>query len=158
MCWCCTNSESESEIGLLSLSRRRFACVALAAAATTGTLGWSRKALADTQSVPPIVRTLLEKRAISGSDQEMQMMLITFQPGAASPLHHHPVAGLAYIVEGAAESAYGDDAPRIYRAGETLQDLPNVPHTLFRNASNMEILRFLVFANLRPGQPYLITP
>lgn len=154
MCWCCPTSESEP----ISPSRRRFACAALAAAATTGTLGWSRPARADAHPIPPIVRTVIEKRAIPGTAQEMQMILITFQPGAASPLHHHPVGGLNYIVEGTAESAYGDDAPKLYRAGDTLQDLPNIPHTLFRNASNTEILRFLVFTNLKPGQPYLIVP
>ncbi|WP_218001766.1 cupin domain-containing protein [Paraburkholderia acidipaludis] len=155
MCWCCPTFQSKP----ISLSRRQFACTALAAAATTtGLMSWSRPARAEAQSIQPVVRTLLEKRAIPGSDQEMQMMLVTFQPGVASPLHHHPVAGLNYIVEGMAESAYGDDTPRIYHAGETLQDLPNIPHTLFRNPSKSEILRFLIFTNLRPDQPYLIVP
>lgn len=86
------------------------------------------------------------------------MMLVTFQPGVASPLHHHPVAGLNYIVEGMAESAHGDDPPKLYRTGDTLQDLPDIPHTLFRNPSKTEVLRFLIFTNLRPGQPYLIVP
>ena len=121
-------------------------------------VGWSPSAEAETLVAQPIARTVLEKRAVPGSDQEMQMMLVTFQPGVASPLHHHPVPGLNYIVEGMAESAYGNDPPKLYRAGETLQDLPDVPHTLFRNPSKTDVLRFLIFTNLRPGQPYLIVP
>jgi hypothetical protein len=32
-----------------------------------------------------------------------------------------------FIVEGVAESAYGSDDPRQYRAGETLQDRVDIP-------------------------------
>ena len=111
-----------------------------------------------TSDIPPITRTVLERRPIPGTDQDMELILVTFQPGVSAPLHHHPVAGLNYIVEGTAESAYGQDAPKLYRAGDTLQDLPNVPHTIFRNADKHNVLRFLIFANLRADQPYTIIP
>lgn len=158
MCWC---SFPASDDEPPSWSRRHFACTALGAAtsvAAASVIGWGHPAKAETPATQPITRMLLEKRAIPGTDQEMQMMLVTFQPGVRSPLHHHPVAGLNYIVEGMAESAYGDDAPKLYRTGETLQDLPDIPHTLFRNPSKTEVLRFLIFTNLRPNQPYLIVP
>ena len=113
---------------------------------------------ADASNMPPISRTVLERRPIPGTDQSMALILVTFQPGVSAPLHHHPVAGLNYIVEGTAESAYGRDAPRLYRAGDTLQDLPNVPHTIFRNPDKDKVLRFLIFANLRADQPYTVAP
>jgi quercetin dioxygenase-like cupin family protein len=73
-------------------------------------------------------------------------------------LHHHPVAGLNYIVEGTAESAYGRDVPKLYRQGDTLQDLPDVPHTVFRNPDRNKVLRFLVFTTLHTGQAYTVVP
>lgn len=112
----------------------------------------------DASDIPPISRTVLERRPIPGTDQSMELILVTFQPGVSAPLHHHPIAGLNYIVEGTAESAYGRDAPRLYRAGDTLQDLPDVPHTIFRNPDKNKVLRFLIFANLRADQPYTVAP
>lgn len=108
--------------------------------------------------MPPISRTVLEQRPIPGTDQSMELILVTFQPGVSAPLHHHPVAGLNYIVEGTAESAYGSDAPKLYHQGDTLQDLPSVPHTLFRNPDKSKVLRFLIFANVHAGQPYTVVP
>jgi quercetin dioxygenase-like cupin family protein len=37
---------------------------------------------------------------------------VTYPPGGVAPLHRHPVGGAIYIVEGVAESAYGNDAAR----------------------------------------------
>lgn len=85
-------------------------------------------------------------------------MSTVYPPGVDAPLHHHPVPGLLFIVRGVAESAYGNDAPKLYRTGDTLQDFAGVPHTLFRNPSDTEQLEFLVFANLKPGQSYVVVP
>lgn len=111
-----------------------------------------------TSVVPPISRTVLERRPLPGSDQNMVLILVTLQPGVSAPLHHHPVAGLNYIVEGTAESAYGRDVPKLYRQGDTLQDLPDVPHTVFRNPERNKVLRFLVFTTLHTGQAYTVVP
>lgn len=108
--------------------------------------------------LPPISRTVLERRPLPGGDQNMELILVTFQPGVSAPLHHHSVGGLNYIVEGTAESAYGHDTPKLYRKGDTLQDLPDVPHTVFRNPDRNKILRFLVFTTLRTGQAYTVVP
>ena len=88
----------------------------------------------------------------------MTLILVTFQPGVSAPLHHHPVGGLNYILEGSAESAYGQNAPKRYREGDTLQDLPDVPHTVFRNPDKAKVLRFLIFTTLRADQTYTVTP
>ncbi|QRN55792.1 cupin domain-containing protein [Dyella caseinilytica] len=106
----------------------------------------------------PITRTVLEQRPIPGTDESMEIILVVYQPGVAAPLHHHPVAGLNYILDGTAESAYGDDPPKLYHAGDTLQDQPQVTHTLFRNADKQKPLRFLIFANVHANQPYTIVP
>jgi quercetin dioxygenase-like cupin family protein len=141
---------------MLSFSKAR-----LAVTATIAVIGFiAAGAHAETGPDPAagITRTMLERYAIPGSDQEMRMDLIVFPPGAVSPPHHHPVAGLNYILEGTAESAYGDEQPRLYHAGESLQDRATVPHTLFRNADQHAALRFLIFYTVKVGQPYLVVP
>ena len=141
---------------MLSFSKVRLAVAAAVVVITCAAAG----ARAETAPDPAagITRTMLQRYAIPGSDQEMRMDLIVFPPGAASPLHHHPVAGLNYILEGTAESAYGDEQPRLYHAGESLQDRATVPHTLFRNADQHAVLRFLIFYTVKVGQPYLVVP
>lgn len=102
-----------------------------------------------------ITRKVLERCPIAGSDRELFLVEVTIPPGGAAAPHVHPVAGLVYIAEGVAESAYGDDAPRRYNAGDTLQDRADVPHTMFRNGDAERPLRFLVSYVLEPGEPYL---
>ena len=70
-----------------------------------------------------VTRRLLERLHLPGDNRELVVVEVTYPPGGVAPLHRHPVAGAIYIVEGVAESAYGDDAPRRYQAGDTLQDL-----------------------------------
>lgn len=118
--------------------------------------------LAPAQAAPlagskPTLR-IMERHEVAGTDQDMSLVEVAFPPGLAAALHHHPVPGLNFIVEGVAESAYAADPPRTYRAGETLQDLANVPHTIFRNPDGAAPLRFLIFYVLGRNQPYTLFP
>jgi quercetin dioxygenase-like cupin family protein len=92
---------------------------------------------------PGVTRKVLERLPVSGDNRELVVVEVTYPPGGVAPLHRHPVGGAIYIVEGVAESAYGSDDPRQYRAGETLQDRADIPHTLFRNCDPERPLRFL---------------
>ena len=101
-----------------------------------------------------VTRKILERLPLSGDTRELVVVEVTYPPGGLAPLHRHPVGGAIYIVEGTAESAYGDEAPRQYNAGETLQDRADVPHTLFRNCDPDRPLRFLTIYVLEPGRAY----
>jgi quercetin dioxygenase-like cupin family protein len=101
-----------------------------------------------------VTRKVLERLPLPGDHRELAVVEVTYPPGGAAPLHGHPVGGIIYIVEGVAESAYGSDEPRQYRAGETLQDRADVPHTLFRNCDPERPLRFLTIYVLEPGRSY----
>ncbi|MBR0874037.1 cupin domain-containing protein [Bradyrhizobium tropiciagri] len=101
-----------------------------------------------------VMRRTLERLALPGDDRELVVAEVTYPPGGVAPLHRHPVGGIIYIVEGTAESAYGSEAPRRYRAGETLQDRADLPHTLFRNCDPDRPLRFLTIYALEPGRSY----
>lgn len=104
-----------------------------------------------------VTRKVLERLPMPGN-QELMVVEVTYPPGGVAPLHRHPVAGAVYIVEGVAESAYGSDEPRQYRAGETLQDRADLPHTLFRNCDPERPLRFLTIYVLEPGRSYTLEP
>jgi quercetin dioxygenase-like cupin family protein len=105
-----------------------------------------------------VTRRILERLPVPGDHRELVVVEVTYPPGGSAPVHRHPVGGAIYIVEGVAESAYGSDEPRQYRAGETLQDRPDIPHTLFRNCDPERPLRFLTIYVLEPGRSYTMDP
>lgn len=105
-----------------------------------------------------VTRKVLERLPLPGSHQELTVVEVTYPPGGVAPLHRHPVGGVVYIVEGVAESAYGSDEPRQYRAGQTLQDRADIPHTHFRNCDWDRPLRFLTIYVLEPGRSYTLEP
>ena len=104
-----------------------------------------------------VTRKILERLPLPGEARELMVVEVTYPPGGVAPLHRHPVGGAIYIVEGTAESAYGNDAPRRYKTGDTLQDRADTPHTLFRNCDPERPLRFLTIYVLEPGRSYTET-
>jgi DNA-binding beta-propeller fold protein YncE len=84
-----------------------------------------------------------------------QLWLIDYPPGASAPPHHHPVAGIGYVVEGAFESAFAGQATVRVNAGQSFVDPPLVEHRLFRNVSATRPLKFLVAYTIPRGQPIL---
>ena len=100
----------------------------------------------------------LERRPIPGTDLEIRLSLFTQPPGYSAPLHHHPGEGFVYMLEGTAESAYGDEAVKRFRAGDHWFEPADVPHRVAGNPDPQSVRRFLVFSVNRPGEPGTVIP
>ncbi len=100
-----------------------------------------------------IRRTLIDKRPATGlSGWETRLYLIEYGPGAVAPLHVHPVVGVGFVLNGAFESAFGDQPLVQVRAGQGFVDPSGVPHRLFRNLSKDRPLRFVVAYTIPEGE------
>lgn len=100
----------------------------------------------------------LERRPIPGTDLEMRLNLVTQPAGYSAPLHHHPGQGFVYMLEGTAESAYGDEMIKRFAAGDHWTEPADVPHRVARNPDAHAVRRFLVFSVNRPGEPSTVVP
>ena len=100
----------------------------------------------------------LERRPIPGTDLEMRLNLVTQPPGYSAPLHHRPGQGFVYMLEGTAESAYGDEAIKRFVAGDHWTEPADVAHRIARNPDTRNVRRFLVFSVNRPGEPSTVVP
>ncbi len=101
-----------------------------------------------------ISRKVIERSEIPGSNEELQMILIEYPPGAEAPPHIHPVVGLNYIIDGTAQSQYEGEPLKILRAGDTYQDQANRKHLVFKNESKTKKLKFLVTCKIRSGHVF----
>jgi quercetin dioxygenase-like cupin family protein len=100
----------------------------------------------------------LERRPIPGTDLEMRLNLVTQPPGYSEPVHRHPGPSFVYMLEGTAESAYGEDAVKRFHAGDHWSQPINSPHRVARNPDKTIPRRFLVFTINRPGEPSTVFP
>jgi quercetin dioxygenase-like cupin family protein len=98
-----------------------------------------------------VERKMLQRVPIEGSDEELQMILVTYPPGAESTPHVHPVPGMNYIVEGAVESQYQGGPLEHYKTGDSYLDQRDRVHAIFRNTSSTAPLRFLIACKIRKG-------
>ena len=87
---------------------------------------------------------------------ETRLYLIEYAPGVMD-VHHHPIVGLGYMLSGAMVSAYPNQPPAQYQAGESFFDLAEQPHTV-SNPSDSEPMRILMAYTIRTGEPVTITP
>src|SRR3954466_6748710 len=92
-----------------------------------------------------ISRKLLEERPVEDAPGMVtQLWLIEYPPGASAPVHHHPVAGIGYVLEGAFDSTFAGQPPVHVSAGQSFVDPARVEHRSFRNSSSDHPLRFVV--------------
>lgn len=70
---------------------------------------------------------------------------VDFEPGIEALAHTHEKSAFiyAYVLSGEVISAVDDEEPRLYRAGESWQELPGAHHRVSRNASKTQPAKLL---------------
>jgi hypothetical protein len=69
------------------------------------------------------------------------------------------VVGLGYMLRGTILSAFGDEQPIAIREGESLwMHAAHRIHTVSRNASETEPLRFVIAYTVEEGKPVTVLP
>lgn len=107
----------------------------------------------------PIHRTLLCSAPVDGlPGWETRLYLIEYAPGADGGGHHHPVVGLGYMLTGTILSAFADEDAVSIKAGESFVDAAHLVHTVSRNASATEPVRFVIAYTVKSGEPVTVLP
>jgi quercetin dioxygenase-like cupin family protein len=105
-----------------------------------------------------IKRTLLQTSPIPDvPGWETRLFLVEYPPGADVSGHSHPVVGLGYVLEGSVVSAFDDDKPETFVAGQSFIDAASF-HCVSRNGSDTEPLRFLIAYAVKTGEPNTVWP
>jgi quercetin dioxygenase-like cupin family protein len=110
-----------------------------------------------TVSADGIIRTTLESY-VNDAGEDFRLVLTTYPPGVALPVHHHPSVAHNYILDGIAESQYADEELLHFTSGQSYQDKADVRHLIFRNSDRTAPLKYLIAYTVKAGQPYLIIP
>ena len=111
------------------------------------------------ESASPIRRTLLCSAPVEDlPGWETRLYLIEYSPGADGSGHHHPVAGVGYLLSGAILSAFADEKAVAIREGQGFVDAPHLVHTISRNASAVEPVRFVIAYTVKSGEPVTVYP
>jgi quercetin dioxygenase-like cupin family protein len=112
-----------------------------------------------TSSATEIRRTLLCSSPVEElPGWETRLYLVEYPPGGDSGGHHHPVIGVGYMLSGTILSAFGNEPPVAIREGQSFVDPARQIHTVSRNASTTDPLRFVVAYTVKQGEPVTVLP
>jgi quercetin dioxygenase-like cupin family protein len=105
--------------------------------------------------ITEVSRKIIQRLDVSGTDEELRLMLVDFPAEYSSVAHIHPVGGLCYVVQGAAESQYDGEEVKVFHAGDSYQDQANKKHLIFRNPSKTDVLKFTCTAKIKKDLPFM---
>lgn len=109
--------------------------------------------------VNPIHRTLLCSAPVEGlPGWETRLYMIEYSPGADGSGHHHPVVGVGYMLSGTILSAFADDEVIPIKEGQSFVDAVHLVHTVSRNASATEPVRFVIAYTVKNEEPVTVLP
>jgi quercetin dioxygenase-like cupin family protein len=105
---------------------------------------------------PPVKRTPLAKAEVAGGEaKDAHMYLAEVAPGAQSGRHYHPGPESVYVLEGAGILEVEGKAPLDVKKGDHFSMAAKEPHN-FKNASQSEPVKLVVFLVAEKGQPMTI--
>ena len=114
---------------------------------TTGTLA---------AQTPPARKALLQQALPGISVETVKMDEITFAPGQAAPVHHHPCEVYGYVVSGQILYQPAGEAVQLLQAGDGFREAAGREISVFKNAQNDQPATFIAVYLLRKDQPSII--
>jgi quercetin dioxygenase-like cupin family protein len=104
----------------------------------------------------PIVTELRTTPLADMPGKEGLMLLVTYPPGGADPVHRHDAHGFIYVLEGTIVMGVKGGKEVTLKPGQTFYEGPDDIHTVGRNASKTKPARFVVFLLKNQGAPALV--
>ncbi|HZY37183.1 MAG TPA: cupin domain-containing protein [Mucilaginibacter sp.] len=86
------------------------------------------------------------------TNKEVQIEVVTFPPGSASPAHRHPCPTFGYVLEGEIESVF-EGRQHLFKQGDAFYEKTNGLHSVTRNKDPKSPARLLVFFINEPKKP-----
>ena len=101
------------------------------------------------------VDTLLTKKLPESPGREIQVVTVSYAPGAVDAIHRHDAHVVAYVLEGEIEMQVRGGTLQRLGPGQVFYESPEDVHTVSRNASKTKPAKFVVFFIKNQGAPVL---
>ncbi|HVA39312.1 MAG TPA: cupin domain-containing protein [Candidatus Binataceae bacterium] len=148
--------------GSAAVATQLFAAMALAQTAEGGAEGAAKDAGKAPGPGPSdkgvTVRPILQHDLPDVPGKQVSMVIVEFEPGAASSPHRHPGSVVVYVLEGSVVSEVDPDKPVTYHVGQTWYELPMHTHRIARNASKSRPAKILAVLISEKGQELVLPP
>jgi len=103
-------------------------------------------------AVTPLLLSDIE----GATNKEAALLMVTFAPGAADPIHRHNALVYVYVLEGSVVMQVRGGAEVTLKPGQTFMEQPSDIHVVGRNASKSEPAKFLAFFVKDKGTPPVV--
>ena len=144
--------------GSAAVATQLFAAMALAQTAEGDAKAGGKTAGSVPSDKGVTVRPILQHDLPDVPGKQVSMVIVEFEPGAASSPHRHPGSVVAYVLEGSVVSEVDPDKPVTYHVGQTWYELPMHTHRIARNASKSRPAKILAVLISEKGQELVLPP
>jgi quercetin dioxygenase-like cupin family protein len=103
------------------------------------------------------VNTLFTKPLPEVPGKEIEVITVTYAPGAVGGIHRHDAHAVVYVLGGEVEMQVRGGSLRRLGPGQVFYESPEDVHTVSRNASKTKPAKFVVFFVKNEGAP-ILTP
>lgn len=106
------------------------------------------------------IKVVFEHALPNVEGKRVVAVVVNYPPGGKSLAHHHAPSAFiyAYVLSGAVRSQVGNDAAKVYHAGEGFYEMPGSHHRISENASDKEAASLLAFFVVDSGDAPLTRP
>ncbi|MGZ3506675.1 MAG: cupin domain-containing protein [Vulcanimicrobiaceae bacterium] len=90
----------------------------------------------------------------AGARLRVDLVDVTYAPGASSGSHSHHCPAIVYVLDGAIVSQTRGSAAATYTAGQGFYEAAGVEHVVSKNASSRKTARFIAYFICKHGEHY----